>query len=149
MTTASPIAQAMPAQGAPAQQPLPSIAPAADAVMPRIEITGRLRAPAELRVSPGGGFAHLVVQLVQPAQDGRPGMPITARYSAPADELPAMEALSFRLLAGTSARVTGYGMHFNADRRTLKLSKCIAIRELPRASGGGVDGLVVTRMAHL
>lgn len=120
----------------------PTTAPTPEAPAPRFEIEGRVNRPAELRVSPGGGYAHLIVTLAQPKRNGRLDPPITATYSATADELPAMEALSWRLLPGTTARLIGYGMDFNADRKALKLNNCLSIREL---RAGGEVGLSVGR----
>jgi hypothetical protein len=126
--------QAAPATTATAVQPgLIGIEPPPDMLEVRMALVGQVRRRAELRLSPDGQHAHLVIELAQPPHAGHSRPPITAVRHGSAADVPAFEALAASLTPGTLALITCRGMDWDQQRHELRAWRCDRVKAIPAA----------------
>jgi hypothetical protein len=129
----APAQQIQPRATVPHQPGLIGIEPEPPVLETRIALCGQLRRRAELRLSPDGRHAHLVVDLAQPARGGQARPPIVAIRHGSAADVPAFEALARQLAPGVLVLVICRGMDWDAQRHELRAWRCDRIRPIPAA----------------
>jgi hypothetical protein len=99
----------------------------------RNAMVGQLQRHAEVRITPDGQHAHLVVQIVQPRHNGVEGLPYVCMYTAHHGDVVALEAFAQRLHAGSLALVIYRGLDFDFHTRTLRTRHCDRITAIAPA----------------
>lgn len=118
---------------APVQPTLASIPEAAAVPEARSAMVGQLQRQAEVRITPDGQHAHLVVHIVQPRHGGVEGLPFVCVHSAHHADVMALEALAHELHAGSLALVIYRGLDFDFHTRTLRTRHCDRITAIAAA----------------
>ena len=80
---------------------------------------GQLQRHAEVRITPDGEHAHLVVQIVQPRHGGVEGLPFVCVYSVHHGDVVALEARAALMTTGSLVLVMYRGLDFDPHARTL------------------------------
>ncbi len=99
----------------------------------KFSLVGQVQRHAEVRVSPDGRHAHLIVQVVQPPHAGHSRLPITAVYHAHEHQVLDLQQLAARLLPGTLVLLVCRGLDVDAQRGELRAWRCDRITAIAPA----------------
>lgn len=99
----------------------------------RSSMVGQLQRHAEVRITPDGLHAHLVVQVVQPRHRGVEGLPFVCVYTQHQGDLVALQARAALMTTGSLVMVLYRGLDFDAHARTLRTRRCDHISLIPAA----------------
>lgn len=121
----------------PVQRGLVGIEPPPEVLEVRCAMVGQMRRQAELRLSPDGQHAQLVIDMAQPAHGGHSRPPLVAVYHAGAAEVPTLEATARQLAPGTLALVMCRGFDYDYQRHEVRALKCDRIKPIPASEAPG------------
>lgn len=124
MTAATATAHREHAAHAPVQPMLVGIPEAPIVPEIRSSMIGQLQRHAEVRITPDGEHAHLVVQVVQPRHRGVEGLPFVCVYTQHQGDLVALQARAALMTTGSLVLVLYRGLDFDAQARTLRTRRC-------------------------
>ncbi len=99
----------------------------------RSSMIGQLQRHAEVRITPDGEHAHLVVQIVQPRHRGVEGLPFVCVYTEHHGDMVALQARAAQMATGSLVLVLYRGLDFDAQARTLRTRRCDHISLVPAA----------------
>lgn len=95
----------------------------------RMALVGQARRRAELRVSPDGQHAWLVVELAQPSSSSHTRPPFHAALHG--TSVPEMQAKAERIRLGVLVLVTCRGLEWDHTHQLLRAWRCDAITPIP------------------